>query len=79
MALNKGGAVHRYGPTGALDEVVELPVRQVTACTLGGPRLDELFVTTSREGLEPGVEPLAGSVFRAAVGVVGRPALGFAG
>jgi sugar lactone lactonase YvrE len=79
VALNKGGVVHRYDPAGALDEVVELPVRQVTACTLGGPRLDELFITTSREGLEPGVEPLAGSVFRAAVGVAGRPTLEFAG
>jgi sugar lactone lactonase YvrE len=79
VAMNKGGAVHRYTTAGALDEVVELPVRQVTACALGGPGLDELFVTTSREGLEPGVEPLAGSLFRAVVGVAGRPTLQFAG
>jgi sugar lactone lactonase YvrE len=30
-ALNGGGAVHRYTPEGALDEVVELPVPKVTA------------------------------------------------
>ena len=35
---------------------------QVTACTFGGPELDQLFITTSRENLEPGDDPLAGSV-----------------
>jgi sugar lactone lactonase YvrE len=79
VALNGGGAVHRYTPKGTLDEVVELPVPQVTACTFGGPRLDELFITTSREGLEPGTDPLAGSLFRAVVGVAGRPTAAFAG
>jgi sugar lactone lactonase YvrE len=79
VALNQGGVVRRYSPTGVIDEVIELPARQVTACTFGGPRLDELFITTSREGLEPGDEPLAGSLFRARVGVTGQPAHEFAG
>jgi sugar lactone lactonase YvrE len=79
VALNGGGAVHRYTPRGTLDEVVELPVPQVTACTVGDPRLEELFITTSREGLEPGTDPLAGSLFRAVVGVAGRPTAAFAG
>jgi sugar lactone lactonase YvrE len=79
VALHGGGAVHRYTPEGTLDEVVELPVLQVTACTLGGPHLDELFITTSREGLEPGTDPLAGSLFRAVVGVAGLPTAEFAG
>ena len=79
VALNGGGAVHRYTPEGALEEVVELPVPKVTACIFGGPRLDELFITTSREGLEPGTDPLAGSLFRPVVGVTGRPTSEFAG
>ena len=79
VALNEGGAVHRYTPQGVLDEVVELPVPKVTACTFGGPRLDELFITTSREGLEPGTDPLAGSLFRAVVGIAGKQAAEFAG
>jgi sugar lactone lactonase YvrE len=79
VAMNQGGAVHRYTPDGTLDEVVELPTRQVTACTLGGPGLDQLFVTTSREGLADGEDPIAGSLFRAAVGVPGRPVREFAG
>ncbi|MBA9003101.1 SMP-30/gluconolactonase/LRE family protein [Thermomonospora cellulosilytica] len=79
VALNQGGEVHRYTPAGVLDEVVEVPVRGVTACTFGGPALDELFITTSREGLAPGDDPSAGSLFRAAVGVKGRPVREFAG
>jgi sugar lactone lactonase YvrE len=56
-----------------------VPTPQVTACTLGGPRLDQLFVTTSREGMGPDDDPLAGSLFRADVGVAGLPVREFAG
>jgi sugar lactone lactonase YvrE len=79
VALNNGGAVRRYSPAGVLDEVIELPARKVTACTFGGPHLDELFITTSRENLEPSQDPLAGSLFRARVDVAGLPAREFAG
>src|SRR5690606_2548208 len=79
VALYAGGAVRRYRPDGALDAVVEVPVRQVTACTFGGDRLDELFITTSREGLGPDDEPAAGSLFHAEVGVAGQPVREFAG
>jgi sugar lactone lactonase YvrE len=41
--------VRRYTPEGQLDAVIEVPARKVTACTFGGERLGELFVTTSRE------------------------------
>lgn len=78
-ALANGGAVRRYTPEGRLDGIVEVPAEKVTACTFGGPRLDELYITTSREDLPPDADPLAGSLFRASVGVVGRPVLEFAG
>jgi sugar lactone lactonase YvrE len=79
VALFGSGVVHRYTATGALDLVVELPTPQVTACTFGGPALDQLFVTTSREGMAPGDDPVAGSLFRADVGVPGRPVREFTG
>jgi sugar lactone lactonase YvrE len=79
VALSDAGAVRRYSPEGTLDDVIELPVTKVTACTFGGPRLDELFITTSREGLDPIAEPPAGSLFRAMPGVPGVPAREFAG
>jgi len=78
-ALSDGGAVRRYSPDGALDAVIEVPARKVTACTFGGPYLDELFITTSREGLQPGEDPLAGALFRAVPGVRGLPVREFAG
>lgn len=78
-ALANGGAVRRYTQAGKLDGVVEVPAQKVTACTFGGARLDELYITTSREDLPPDVDPLAGSLFRAAVGKVGRPVREFAG
>jgi sugar lactone lactonase YvrE len=78
-AISNGGAVHRYSPDGRLEEVLEVPARKVTACTFGGQRLDELFITTSREGLADGEDLLAGSLFRASPQVVGLPAREFAG
>ncbi|MQA86719.1 MAG: SMP-30/gluconolactonase/LRE family protein [Streptosporangiales bacterium] len=79
VALFGGSAVRRYTPDGKVDTVIELPVSQVTACTFGGPGLDELYITTSRQGLPPGVQPDAGALFRARPGVRGVPALDFAG
>jgi sugar lactone lactonase YvrE len=79
VALFRGGAVRRYTPEGVLDAVVEVPARKVTACTFGGPHLDQLFITTSRQCVEPGTDPLAGSLFRAVVGVIGLPVREFAG
>ncbi|MGY1616015.1 SMP-30/gluconolactonase/LRE family protein [Geodermatophilus sp. SYSU D00691] len=79
VALFGGGVVRRYTPDGRLDGVVEVPARQVTACAFGGPALDRLYITTSRENLEPDDDPLAGALFAADVGVTGRPVREFAG
>jgi len=78
VALWDGAAVHRYTPQGVLDAVIELPTSRVTACTFGGPGLDELFITTSALGLD-GREDTAGALFRAAPGVRGTPSACFAG
>lgn len=79
LALHGGGAVHRYRADGHLDGRVELPVSQVTACTFGGPGLDQLYITTSRLDTGPDAEPGAGALFRADVGVTGLPAAAFGG
>jgi sugar lactone lactonase YvrE len=79
VALWGGSAVHRYDATGRLDLVVELPVSNVTACTFGGPDLRTLFITTSRQGLDPDDQPEAGAVFRYDTGVRGAPQHEFAG
>jgi sugar lactone lactonase YvrE len=79
VALWGGGAVHRYDRAGRLDLVVELPVSNVTACAFGGPDLRTLFITTSRQGLDPDDQPDAGGVFRYEAGARGAPQHAFAG
>ena len=53
------------------------PAAQVRAV-----ELDELYVTTARDGLsdaEVAAQPLAGAIFRLETGSLGRPAAPFAG
>ncbi|MBO0827816.1 MAG: SMP-30/gluconolactonase/LRE family protein [Streptosporangiales bacterium] len=79
VALYGGGCVRRYRADGGLDLQVDLPVSNVTACAFGGAGLDELYITTSREGLDRDAEPEAGAVYRAVPGARGLPAATFAG
>lgn len=79
VALYAGGAVRRYTPDGRLDEVITVAADRVTACTFGGDDLSQLFITTSREDLAPGEDPLAGSIFTVTPGVTGLPVTPFAG
>jgi len=78
VALNGAGRVRCYSPTAEVLTEIELPVRLVTACTLGGDDGRDLFVTTSRENLDD-PEPEAGAVFRVRVDVAGQPVRAFAG
>ncbi|MCA9833098.1 MAG: SMP-30/gluconolactonase/LRE family protein [Thermomicrobiales bacterium] len=77
--FSNGGAVRRYDASGVLSAVIELPVRKVTACTFGGENLDQLFITTSREGIPDNEQPEAGSLFLAEPGIRGMLPLVFAG
>jgi sugar lactone lactonase YvrE len=79
VAIVDRGEIWHFTADGVHDEVVDVPVGKTTACTFGGPDLDRLFITTSRENLPPDADPLAGSLFRADVGVRGLPAREFAG
>jgi sugar lactone lactonase YvrE len=79
IALPDRGEVWRFTPAGEKDEVIEVAARKVTACTFGGDDLDELFITTSRENVPPGTDPLAGALFHARPRVRGLPVREFAG
>jgi sugar lactone lactonase YvrE len=81
VALWGGGVVHRY-LEGRLERVIELPVSQPTSCCFGGDGLDELYVTSARQGLSAPqlqAEPLAGALFRTRPGVRGLAPAVFAG
>jgi sugar lactone lactonase YvrE len=78
VALNRVGKVRCYSPKAEILHEAQLPLRLVTACTLGGADGRDLFITTSRENLDD-PEPQAGSVFRLRVDVPGKPTLAFGG
>lgn len=79
-ALWGGGKVHHYDPDGNLVDVIIVPgVSNTSAVAFGGPDLDVLYITTSREGIADGEEPCAGSVFAASPGVKGRVLPTYAG
>jgi len=75
VALWGGSAVRCYTPEGKLEDHVSLPVTQVTACAFGGTGLDELYITTSRQGVAEGSQPEAGALFRYRPGATGVPVL----
>ena len=77
-----GGRVERYDPEGGLERTLTLPVSQPTSLAFGGAGLDELFVTSAREGLSDEAlakQPLAGRLFRVRPSVRGREAFRFGG
>jgi sugar lactone lactonase YvrE len=78
VAMWGGAAVHRYNAEGRLDHVIPLPVTNPTSCAFGGDD-PVLYVTTSRQGVAAGEEPLAGRVVAVPVGVAGAPVFDFGG
>jgi sugar lactone lactonase YvrE len=82
VALWGGSAVRRYTTGGALDQVIELPVTQVTSCAFGGEDWGDLYITSASWEFDEArfqEEPLAGAVFVARPGVIGMPTSRFAG
>lgn len=79
VAIWGGGAVHRYEPSGALTQVIEVDAAQVTSCAFVGAALDTLVITTSRHGLDAAEDRWAGAVFTAHPGARGLAPLPFSG
>ena len=78
VAMNRHGKVRLYSPDAEVLTEIELPVRLVTACTLGGPDYRTLYITTSRENLDD-PEPEAGALFATHVDVPGLPIAEYGG
>ncbi len=73
---NGAGRVVRYAPDGSVTHVVAVPVPQPTSCIFGGPDLDVLYVTTSRQDMSDeqlAEHPDSGSVFAVVPGFAGLP------
>ncbi|WP_249899520.1 SMP-30/gluconolactonase/LRE family protein [Paenibacillus sp. PK3_47] len=78
-----GACVSRWNPlTGEQIGVIEVPAMNVTSCAFGGEHLDELYITTARNGMNAEqLErwPLTGGLFKAKLDVKGVPADVFGG
>lgn len=69
------GRVVRYRPDGTVDAIVAVPVRNPSCCTIGGPALDRVYVSSARAEMSPddlAATPQAGGIFEFAV----RPGTG---
>ena len=69
-----GWRVVRYAPDGHIDRVIPVPTHRPTCCTLGGPNLDILYVTTASQQMSDedlAKQPLAGALLAFNVGVRG--------
>ncbi len=69
-----GGRVVRYRADGRIDQVIELPVSNVTCCCFGGEKLDTLYISTARQKMNAeqlAREPLAGALFACRPGAQG--------
>jgi sugar lactone lactonase YvrE len=82
-ALVYDGKLVRYTPDGAVERIVEMPVKKVTCVNFGGPNLDVLYVTCmAKPPLPrfPGDGVLRGSLFAIYdLGIKGVPEPRFAG
>lgn len=63
VAMNGGSQVLGLDASGGVAERISVGAKQVTACTFGGTDRATLYITTSRENLEDGEDPQAGSLF----------------
>ena len=67
-----GKCIVRVAPDGKIDQLVEMPVQNITTCTFGGADLKTLFVTTASAEAPRG-DRLAGSLFSIQTKVKGQP------
>ena len=66
-----GGCIVRLAPDGTIDRLVEMPTKNVTTCTFGGPDLRTLYVTTAA-GSVP-ANQVAGGLFAIETEAPGQP------
>lgn len=81
-ALWYGGRLQRYTPEGKLEREIFFPVKQTSSVTFGGPRLDEIYVTSAANSDPDPMQPpgydlkalRGGGLYRTKVeGVKGKP------
>ncbi|XP_055545457.1 regucalcin-like [Wyeomyia smithii] len=74
VAVFHKGKVFKINPKGQVVQEIVIPAKQVTSVAFGGPKLDELYVTTAKKLVLDPQNPPAGATFKVTgLGVVGTP------
>ena len=68
-----GSQVTVLDPAGQHVDQIDLPAEKVTACIFGGPKLDELYITTAGGNADNPDGSADGGLFRVKLDTVGRP------
>lgn len=81
QARTGGGAcLVRLTPDGEIDRYLDMPCQSATSCVFGGPRRDQLYITSTQYLLPDehlASNPQEGAMFVADVGFTGPPAFRF--
>jgi D-xylonolactonase len=76
-----GGKVLRFDPDGKIQRIIEVPAIQTSSVALGGPDIDEMFITTAAEAWPSDLAPASyraespnqgGGLYRTNPGVRGK-------
>ena len=82
VAFWDGWCVRRLSPGAEIMETIRMPVQRPTSCAFGGPKLDRLYVTSARIGLDAdalAMQPCGGGLFLVHTGARGIAEMPFAG
>nr|WP_158808161.1 SMP-30/gluconolactonase/LRE family protein [Beijerinckia sp. L45] len=71
VAIWRGSCIRVYAPSGDIEGIIKVPVRNPTSCCFGGADLKTLFVTTMPSSNEN--DPRSGSLFAVTMDTPGQP------
>jgi len=75
-----GGCISVYNLKGKKIHKINLPAKNITNCTFGGPKNNELYISTARKDLKIGdikKHPLSGSLFKTRLNIKGKDTQSF--
>lgn len=77
-----GQRIVRYDPDGKLERSINIPAKQTSSLTFGGPELTDIFITSAGKSepmplMPPGYDPVrgyfGGALYQINLGIQGRP------
>ena len=75
-----GGCISVYNLKAKKVHKINLPAKNITNCTFGGSKNNELYISTARKGLKTNElkrYPLSGSLFRIKINIKGKKTISF--